>query len=119
MIRFKKLEENAVLCNPLKNFEIDSQPIEYREDPLSGLTCFVRTGRAFWAGIYKTDEAVLNKLVEETRGRCFFCPEKVETSTPKFTTDFISKGRLSRGEATLFPNLFAHKQFSGVLGYRQ
>jgi len=115
MIRFNRYNEKAFLRNPLKNFEIDSQPIEYREDPLIGLTSFVRTGRAFWAGIYKTDEDVLEKLIEETKNRCFFCPEKVETSTPKFPNDFIPEGRLSKGEATLFPNLFAHKQYSAII----
>jgi len=115
MIRFKKSEETAVLHNPLKNFEIDTQPIEYREDPLSGFTSFIRTGRAFWAGVYKTDTAVLERLIEETRGRCFFCPEKVAASTPKFPVDFIPEGRLTRGEATLFPNLFAHKQYSAII----
>ena len=48
MIRFKKFEEEAVLHNPLKNYEIDVQPIEYREDPLSGFTSFIRhSGPAF------------------------------------------------------------------------
>lgn len=115
MIRFNRHEEKSLLRNPLKDFEIDSQPIEYREDPISGLTSFVRTGRAFWAGIYKTDEALLERLIEESRPRCFFCPEKVETSTPKFPADFIPEGRLTRGEATLFPNLFAHKQYSAII----
>jgi UDPglucose--hexose-1-phosphate uridylyltransferase len=115
MIRFKKFEEEALLHNPLNNFEIDTQPIEYREDPLSGFTSFIRTGRAFWAGIYKTDEVVLERLIGETRGRCFFCPEKIATSTPKFLANFIPEGRLTRGEATLFPNLFAHKQYSAII----
>lgn len=115
MIRFKKREEKALLHNPLKGFEIDSQPIEYREDPISGLTSFVRTGRAFWAGVYKTDEALLERLIEETRGRCFFCPEKVATSTPMFPADFIPEGRLTRGGATLFPNLFAQKRYSAII----
>ena len=119
MIRFKKQEERAILHSPLKNFEIDSQPIEYREDPISGLTCFVRTGRGFWAGIYKTDEALLKRLVEETRERCFFCPEKVATHTPRFPADFIPEGRLTRGEAALFPNLFAHKQYSAIIALTQ
>jgi UDPglucose--hexose-1-phosphate uridylyltransferase len=119
MIHFKKFKEKSIILNPLKDFEIDSQTIEYREDPLSGFTSFIRTGRAFWAGIYKTDEALLQKLVEETRGKCFFCPEKVSTSTPKFPTDFISEGRLTRGEATLFPNLFAHKQYSAIIAITQ
>ena len=119
MIRFKKLEEMAVLQNPLKDFNVDSQFIEYREDPLTGFTSFVRTGRAFWAGIHKTDETLLERLVEETREKCFFCPGKVTTSTPKFPTDFIPEGRLTRGEATLFPNLFAHKQYSAIVAMTQ
>ena len=119
MIRFKKLEEMAVLQNPLKDFNVDSQFIEYREDPLTGFTSFVRTGRAFWAGIHKTDETLLERLVEETREKCFFCPGRVTTSTPKFPTDFIPEGRLTRGEATLFPNLFAHKQYSAIVAMTQ
>ncbi len=119
MIHFKKQEETAVFHSPLKGFEIDSQLIEYREDPLSGFTSFIRTGRAFWAGIYKTDEALLQKLVEETREKCFFCPEKVSNSTPTFRADFIPQGRITRGEATLFPNLFAHKQYSAIIAMTQ
>lgn len=119
MIRFKRHEEIALLHNPLRGFEIDSQPIECREDPVTGFTSFVRKGRAFWAGIYKTDQAVLERLVEETRGRCFFCPDKVAASTPRFPADFIPEGRLTRGEATLFPNLFAHKQYSAIVALSQ
>jgi galactose-1-phosphate uridylyltransferase len=119
MIHFKKDEEMAVFHNPLNGFAIDSQPIEYREDPLTGFTSFIRTGRAFWVGIYKTDEGLLQKLVEETREKCFFCPEKVSTSTPTFSKDMIPGGRLHRGEATLFPNLFAHKQHSAIIAMTQ
>lgn len=115
MIRFRKLEEKAVLHSPLKDFELESQPIEYREDPLTGLTSFVRTGRAFWAGLYKTDEGLIEKLARETQERCFFCPAKVRTATPKFHTDFIPEGRLTRGEAVLFPNLFAQKAYSAIV----
>ncbi len=53
MIHFKKFEEKAVLHNPLKNLELDSQSIEYREDPLTGFSSFIRTGRAFWAAFTK------------------------------------------------------------------
>jgi galactose-1-phosphate uridylyltransferase len=115
MIRFKKMEEEAVLHNPMKNFEIDVQPIEYREDPLTGFSSFVRTGRAFWAGVYKTDETLLEKIVKETREKCFFCPERVGTDTPRFPADFIPEGRLTRGKATLLPNLFAHKRYSSII----
>ena len=66
MIRFNRYDEKAFLGNPPKNFEIHSQPIEYREDPLIGLSSFARTGRAFGEGIYKTDEDLLERLIEET-----------------------------------------------------
>ena len=115
MIRFKKYSGEAVLHNPLKDFAIESQPIEYREDPITGLTSFVRTGRAFWAGIYKTDEVLLEKLIQETKQRCFFCPEKVATTTPRFPADFIPEGRIARGEAIIFPNLFAQKEYSAIV----
>jgi len=115
MIRFKKLKQEAVLHSPLRDFELDYQPIEYREDPLTGLTSFVRTGRAFWAGLYKTDEALVERLAQETQERCFFCPAKVGTATPRFPQDFISEGRLARGEAVLFPNLFAQKEYSAIV----
>lgn len=119
MIRFKKLEETAILHSPLKEFQLDFQPIEYREDPLTGLTSFVRTGRAFWAGLYKTDEALIEKLSHETQSRCFFCPDKSATATPKFPADLIPEGRLSRGEAVLFPNLFAQKGYSAIVAITQ
>ncbi len=114
MIRFNKLVGQAELLSPLKDFQPDSQPIEYREDPLLGLTSVVRTGRQFWGALYKTDEALLKQLVEESRGWCFFCPEKATTATPRFFPDFIPEGRLTRGEAILFPNLFAQKEHSAI-----
>jgi len=104
----------ARLLNPLKNFELDLQPIEYREDPLLGLTSIVRTGRRFWAALYTTDEKVLEELIERTRGRCFFCPDKVAASTPRFPPEFIPEGKLHKEDAWLFPNLFAQKEYSAI-----
>ncbi|MEK7848054.1 MAG: hypothetical protein AAB270_03945 [Chloroflexota bacterium] len=114
MIRFNKLVAQAEFLSPLKSFQPDSQPIEYREDPLLGLTSVVRTGRQFWGSLYKTDEALLKQMVEGSRGRCFFCPAKAATATPRFLPDFIPEGRLTRGEAILFPNLFAQKEHSAI-----
>lgn len=115
MISFRKHIAQAQLLSPLKEFELDLQPIEYREDPLLGLTSVVRTGRKFWAKLYTTDEKVLAELIESTRGRCFFCPQMLKSSTPKFPPDFIPEGRLNRGEAWLFPNLFAQKEYSAIV----
>ena len=114
MIKFNKLTGQAKLLNPLKNFELDSQPIEYREDPLTGYTSFIRPGRKEWGFMFKTDEKLLKELIEGSRGGCFFCPEKVDTSTPKFPASFLPQGRIKLGEVTLFPNLFAHKEWSAI-----
>jgi len=119
MIRFKKHEEKAVLQSPLKDYQLDYQPIEYREDPLTGLTSFIRTGRAFWSAFYKTDETLVEKLAKETQASCFFCPPRVFTFTPKFPDDLIPEGRLRKGEATIFPNLYAQKEYSAVTAISQ
>jgi len=114
MVRYERHVAQAELLSPLKNFEPDSQPIEHRVDPLMGFTSVVRTGRKFWQALYNTDEKLLQELVESSRGRCFFCPEKVASATPLFPKDFIPEGRLVVGEAVVFPNLFAHKEFSAI-----
>jgi len=119
MVRYQKLVAQATLLSPLKNFELEAQPIEYRLDPLLGFTSVVRTGRKFWQALYNTDEKLLQELVEKGRGRCFFCPDKVTSATPRFPPDFIPEGRLTRGQATVFPNLFAQKEFSAIAVFAQ
>ena len=113
-IKFNKKVSEAVLHSPLKNFEMVSQPIEGRADPLTGHTTVVRTGRKFWQTQYTTDEELLSEIAEQTREWCFFCPEKVSESTPRYPEEFIPGGRITVGEATLFPNLFAQKEHSAV-----
>lgn len=115
-IEFNKQVLPAVFHNPLKNFELDSsQEIEHRADPLTGLTTVVRTGRKVWQQLYTTDEKLLAEFVEQSRGKCFFCPEKVYQFTPKYPKELIPEGRVIVGEACLFPNLFAQKEYSAIV----
>lgn len=114
MISFHSHQGEAKLLNPLKGFELDVQPVEYRLDPLLGLTSVVRLGRRFWAGLYATDEKLLQGIVKESREHCFFCPEKVASATPRFPHDLLPEGRLRQGESILFPNLFAQKEWSAI-----
>jgi len=114
-IKFNKHVSEAVLHSPLKNFELDYQTIENRADPLTGHTTVVRTGRKFWQMQYDTDEKLLSEIAEQTKERCFFCPEKVSESTPRYPEEFIAGGRITVGEATLFPNLFAQKEHSAIV----
>lgn len=113
-IEFTKFATKAEFHNPLKNFELDSQLIEHRQDPLTGFTSVVRTGRKEWAWVYITDEKLLREIVEKSKEKCVFCPERVGTNTPKFPEALIPGGRLHLGETYLFPNLFAQKEYSAI-----
>jgi galactose-1-phosphate uridylyltransferase len=88
--------------------------IETRIDPLTGFTTKVRTGRKAWQRLYTTDEKMLTEIAEQTREGCFFCPEKVDKATPRYPEELIPGGRIVVGEACLFPNLFAQKEYSAI-----
>jgi len=114
-IQFNKHTSDVLLHNPLKDFKMDSQTVESRVDPLTGHTTVVRTGRQFWGQAYITDEKLLGEIAKEATERCFFCPGKVEESTPRYPEELIPGGRIVVGEACLFPNLFAQKEYSAVV----
>ena len=113
-IKFTKHIAYATLHSPLKEYQLDSQEIESRVDPLTGQPGIVRGGRKFWQHQYTTDEKVLAEVAEQTRTGCFFCPDRVSTYTPRYPEEFIPGGRIIVGEATLFPNLFAQKEHSAI-----
>lgn len=105
----------ARLYSPLKNYELDEQPIEHRRDPLTGRGSIVLRGRRDYVRRYfQTDEKVLDQTVQRTREGCPFCPQKAEESTPKFPAELVSEGVIRIGEARTFPSLFAHSEFNAV-----
>jgi UDPglucose--hexose-1-phosphate uridylyltransferase len=108
LIRFERSEERAVFHSPLAGMELAEQVIEVRRDPLTGMTAVasseLRTKEETFYG--KTDWAYADALAAATREGCFFCPEKVLQSTPKYPDDMLPGGRLERGRALVFPNLF-------------
>ncbi|MDY7030941.1 MAG: hypothetical protein SVY10_03420 [Thermodesulfobacteriota bacterium] len=101
-IEFKSLNVSSTILNPLKNFEEDTIEMEIRYDPLLGERCdachFVISPRE------RTD---LKPMIEKSLERpCPFCPELVNTFTPKFLPNIFQEGRINRGEAWLIPNIF-------------
>ncbi len=105
----------ARLHSPLKDFDLDEQVIEHRRDPLTGRRSIVLTGRRSYVKKYmQTDETSLDQTAERTRQGCPFCPEKAETSTPRFPSSLIPEGVIHVGEARTFPSLFAHSEFNAV-----
>lgn len=114
-VNFEKFVRNAEILNPIKDFELDRQRIEHRVDPLTGHLSVVRGGRKELSWLFANDEKLISELAEKSKERCFFCPEKIVKGTPMFPNSLIPGGRFSVGEAWLFPNLFAHKEFSAVV----
>ncbi|MCK4433681.1 MAG: hypothetical protein KAV48_07080 [Methanomicrobia archaeon] len=112
-MKLKVVKEKFEFLNPMKNMEKDTQIIEYRKDPLTGTTCIYNPATAEKARIFfgSTDRKALKEFADQTRESCFFCPEKLETSAARF----VEFENLKKGEAVLFPNLYAVYHDSAVI----
>lgn len=102
MLRFEKILGSAELLSPLLNFSKVTQVLEYRRDPLTGFWSRINVERSKRVK-YSVRKEEIDEFIENSRRNCFFCPEHIENSTPKFS---FSGGRIKVGEATVFPNLF-------------
>jgi galactose-1-phosphate uridylyltransferase len=99
----------ARVLSPLAGYSEVESLSEYRLDPLTGRVAIVGLGLGGKRGALfaETDEAALQRLDDASRPGCFFCPGRVEQATPRFPADLLpGDGRLRRGGALLFPNLF-------------
>ncbi len=116
-IIFESVESEVRFHNPLRDFAEDLHRLEIRKDPLFGdvsvYNAYLKDkAKAFFG---ECDPDLLRRLVEESEKTCFFCGEKVEKDTPRFTSDFLAEGRLRVGEAVLFPNLFSLGTYHPVI----
>ena len=116
-IEFKSTESNVRFLNPMKGFAEDVQTHQVRNDPLLGDTSVLNPKFKNKAQIYfgSCDQELIDTLVEDSAKNCFFCGEAVAKSTPRFTPDFSSEGRIKVGEALLFPNLFSIGAYHPVI----
>ncbi len=110
---FEKIIENATFLNPLKAFQLDSQPIEYRKDPLTGRWCRINVLRS--SRVKQGQEEIgFSDLIEASAGNCFFCPENIEKTTPRFRSEIAEEGRFNIGESKVFPNLFPFSEYHAI-----
>ena len=65
----------------------------------------------------KTDWEHADDLATRSREGCFFCPEKVFDVTPKYPEEVVEGGRIRRGRALVFPNLFPLAAMHAVVTY--
>jgi len=107
-LRFEKVTKRVTLMDPFDAFKQKVQTIEYRRDPLLGRWSRVNMDRVKRTKTLETSRAdpELLSRVEESRDACYFCPDNLENSTPRFPPDLVEKGRIRVGEAVVFPNLF-------------
>jgi len=116
-IRFEKLLETSEILSPLKGYETDAHEIEIRMDPLTGRKSLIglRLAEKYETLVGKTDDSLIEKMASESTSKCFFCPERVMSSTPKFSKTILPEGRLIRGDAVLFPNLYPLSKFHAII----
>jgi UDPglucose--hexose-1-phosphate uridylyltransferase len=119
LIRFERREEKAGFFSPLAGMEFAEQTIEVRRDPLTGMTAVSSSELATKEEMFygRTDWGHAEELVARSREGCFFCPEKVVEATPRYPDEILPGGRLRRGEALVFPNLFPLAGLHAVITY--
>jgi len=105
---FEIAAEEAQFHSPLLGGALHTERIQRRTDPLTGQVVLcaesLKTKTQIFLG--PTDHGLLEAMARETRPGCFFCPERVETMTPRYPDNLIAGGRVRSGESVLFPNLF-------------
>jgi galactose-1-phosphate uridylyltransferase len=104
----------AEILDPTRNFAVQEAEVEVRWDPLTGHTSRVL---GVPRGLMPRNDEGLEAIGRKTAESCPFCGERLEARTPRFPPEVVTEGRIHRGEAVLFPNLFAYSRFSAVSVY--
>jgi galactose-1-phosphate uridylyltransferase len=107
---FRKEIVTAKIKNPMKDFNLSEENIEIRWDPLLKYTSRITRSK----GLDKVPEGKpLADFVSSAKS-CFFCKGRVESQTPMLPDTIDPSGRISVGQALLFPNLSGFGTYSGV-----
>jgi UDPglucose--hexose-1-phosphate uridylyltransferase len=101
------------ILDPRREFQPTRLTFEQRWDPLTGHTSRILPEVPLLA----RPEFDLERMAEGTRAGCPFCPERIETATPRLPPAIVPEGRIGRGEALLFPNLAPYSRYSSVSVY--
>jgi galactose-1-phosphate uridylyltransferase len=102
----------ATMLDPGTDEEVRSE-IEVRIDPLTGHSSRILPDR----GLMPPNDFDLETFARESQPKCPFCSGRLERLTPRLPATISTEGRISRGEAVLFPNLHAYSSHSSVSIY--
>ena len=113
-MELRKDTKKVNLLSPATKFRSEYKLVEYRQDPLTGSQSRLSLDRV--KRVRQTEQLGLDlrRIVEGSRGACFFCPENIDSDTPMFPPDLCPAGRIRRGECVVFPNLFPFAEFHAV-----
>lgn len=107
-IVFESTTSSLLLHNPLNGFSLEEQRVEVRRDPILGDTSVLNRQQHAKTGFFgENDRGFIANLVDKSAASCIFCGDRLATATARYPEDLIPGGRMTRGEATLLPNLFA------------
>jgi len=109
LVEFRVEKKLARLHDPRRNFELTQVESEIRYDPLTGAS-----GRICHFSLAELPAPDLSGIIADSRAHCPFCPGKLESITPRFPEDLVPGGRMGRGSALLFPNLYPYDDISAV-----
>ncbi|MHA1268905.1 MAG: hypothetical protein ACTSPY_03890 [Candidatus Helarchaeota archaeon] len=117
MIEFNRIIKNAEFHNPMYNFELKKQKIEFRIDPLTGQNCIIPDSLKDKVKMIlnRPSKVILNDIIEKTKSGCPFCPDKIDNQTPNFDKTIIPEGKIKIGESVAFPNIFSFFENSAVI----
>ena len=109
-IEYRTNRKSARIHDPRRDFALSEIESEVREDPLTG-----ETARICHFAFPPRQVPDLTGIVESTRANCPFCPERIDSITPRYPDVLVTGGRMRRGEAVLFPNLFPYDDVSAIV----
>ena len=111
MVEFRRdLREVKLYAPP--DFRLETQTIEYRFDPLTGICSRINVKRAL-RPIQAESGADIAGFIEKTRVNCPFCPENIERNTPLFLENIWRNGRI-KNECYVFPNRYPFAEHHAV-----
>ena len=89
------------------------RPVEIRTHPITGRTCRITYSRGEEREPGGESLPAPPPFAADT-AECPFCRARLFTHTPRLVPEFLPEGRLTRGDSTLFPNLFPYGRYSAV-----
>jgi galactose-1-phosphate uridylyltransferase len=107
-IGFESVASTLAIRNPFNGYALQEQRVEVRRDPILGDTSVLNRYQQTKAGFFgENDRAFVARLTEKSAASCIFCGDRLGTATARYPDELLPGGLLTRGEATLLPNLFA------------